>query len=160
MSKTSRRLLLAAASVLSIIIFLSIPFYGNWFNKRIMLPLNEISEQSLYMEPEARMEQRFGSSYTISRKVGEYLDARNAANDYVLLPPKDFVKEVGADYSVPEPVIFYYYTGKKAKWANSPGAEKSRYVVYYQQGKLQLLYVTEENIQRYIDFFRRYKISL
>ena len=43
---------------------------------------------------------------------------------------------MGIAYHVPEPAIFYYYTGLKTTWANSKQASKANWYVRAVNGKL------------------------
>jgi hypothetical protein len=141
--------------------FFSVTWYKEWFTKRVTTPIGDISEQLMYMEATERLQMRLGASYIVSTNVAKYLrEHKSDSNALVLLPPKEYIAQVKADFPVPEPIVFYYYTGVKAVWANSKDAEKANYVVLYQNNNLQLLPVNKQQLAEILKMFRQFKINL
>jgi hypothetical protein len=148
-------------SILIIVLFFSVTWYKEWFNKRIMTPLADFNEQLMYMEPRERLEMRHGHSYVVSNNIAKFLKAQKLEKEaLVLLPPKEYIKEVKAEFPVPEPVVFYYYTGIKAVWANSKDVEKANYVVLYQNNNLQLVAVNKDQLREVLKMFRQFNLHL
>jgi hypothetical protein len=112
------------------------------------------------MEPEDRLAIRLTHSYIISRSVGEKLRTKHQENSaIVLLPPQGYIKEAQADYPVPEPAVFYYYSGIRSKWINSPGIDSATHAVIYQGGEMQLLPLDDTIRKEIIDVFKRYNLK-
>ena len=105
--------------VLVIVLFFCIPFYNNWLYAKV-LNNNFILEVSNRSE-EARNIRRFGYSYTVFEDVAKALeDCRDVT---LLLPPDEYVTMNNVtDLVIPEPAVFYYFTGLRAVTANSPNA--------------------------------------
>lgn len=157
MGKSAKSVLLTIISIVIISIFLSIDFYHDWFVKRVVKPIDDINEQLTYMEPEERMELRLGMSYIISKGVADYLRKNHAdTSAIVLLPPQAYIKHYKANYPVPEPIVFYYYTGLKSKWISSPGVEKSNFAIIYQKNNIQLAPLNKQQLAEVLKVFRQY----
>jgi hypothetical protein len=161
MSQSSKRLVLTVISILIIVIYFNTEFYKDWIDRRVVGPISDIGEQLSYMEPHERKEMRLGTSYIVSYNVAKYLKTNKVdSNAIVLLPPKEYVKAMKADYAVPEPVVFYYYTGIKAVWPDSKDVQKANYAVIYQNNNLQLLPVNDQVRAEVLKIFKPYKIHL
>jgi hypothetical protein len=162
MTQGTKRILLTFISIIIIVVFFNVEFYRDWFRQRVLTPLSDMPDQFAYMEPEERLTGRLGSSYYVSVNIAKYLkDNKLDKGAVILLPPKDYIKENNAEYGVPEPVIFYYYTGLKAKWPDSPGADTSKFAIIYQNHNLQLIPL-QDTFQRndLLRFYKKYKIHL
>lgn len=112
--------------LLVIVLFFTIPFYNNWLYNKVLN--NNFLSEVKYLSPEARNIRRFGYSYTV------YEDIQSAVQNYnnamILMPPNEYVKSKKVkELVIPEPAVFYYFTGIKSVWANSPGAALANWVV-------------------------------
>jgi hypothetical protein len=62
---------------------------------------------------------------------------------------------------VPEPAVFYYYTGLRTIWANSPEASKANWYITAQNGGLVFdSVINQQALRDTIASFNKYKISL
>lgn len=157
--KSTRPLILAVVSFVIIILFFSFDIYKNWFHDRVYAPMQGFGEQLTYMEPQERLIGRLGNSYYISYNIGEWLrSSHKDSNALILLPPNDYMKEKKVDYPVPEPAVFYYYTGLKSVTVNNKGAEKANFAIVYQDGaNLQVVEINDANRAQIFNLFRQYK---
>lgn len=157
--KSTRPLILAVLSIVIIILFFSVDIYKLWFKDRVYGPVETIGEQLAYMDPHERMLARLTNSYFISYNIAEYLrKEKKDSNALILLPPVDYMRENKVDYPVPEPAVFYLYTGLKSVTANNKGAEKTNYAVVFQQGaNLQIIELNDQNRPQVLELFRKYK---
>lgn len=79
---------------------------------------------------ETRMTKRFGNNYVFSKQIADMFEKRGTKDRaLVLMPPSNYFTKMGAQYHVPEPAVFYYYTGLKTIWANSNDAIKANWYV-------------------------------
>lgn len=116
-------------SILLIAGFFVLPRNYEWI-QRVMGYGNSIRSQSLQLNEERRIQRRFGNEYTISKKIADSLAVKtDIKNVLILIPPSGYFKEKGIDYPVPEPAVFYYFTGIKTTWCNSPLAKKANWLV-------------------------------
>jgi hypothetical protein len=78
----------------------------------------------------------------------------------ILLPPRELTSKENANYMTPEPIVFYYYTGMRSKWANMPGAEKCAYAIVVRNGQLEMATFRPGEINAIIKEYKKYNISL
>ncbi len=81
------------------------------------------------MQPEQRMARRFKLDYTLSKQIADSFRIKKITNPLVLLPPSASFKKAGLNYVVPEPAVFYYFTGLRTVAFNGPMAMKANYMV-------------------------------
>jgi hypothetical protein len=160
MTSGSKQLLLALFSTMVIVIFLGVPFHRNWFASKVIAPLKILQEQLVYMEPVERLAGRLGNSYMISLAVADNIRKRNEEKTaIILLPPKAYIKEQQADYPVPEPAVFYYYTGLKSKWINSPGVDSITHALICVGSEVKLLPLDSFQKKEVLNLYRTYKLQ-
>lgn len=137
-----KELLLTAAGIILLTGFFMLPENNQWLQKRYFPYWNALGTQMKHTDPEYRKVQRYGNAYVYSRLIGQFFKNRGI-NDkvLVLLPPTEYFKKYGLDYDVPEPAVFYYYTGVRTIAPNSPDAMKAGW------------YAAVRNKQIYIDSF-------
>lgn len=157
--KSTKSLVLTVASLVIIVLFFSMELYKNWFRDRVYGPIESISEQLTYMEPHERMMARLHNSYLISYNIGEYLRKnRKDSNALLLLPPNEYLKENKIDFPVPEPAVFYLYTGLKSVASNNKGAEQTNFAIIVQPGaNLHIMELNDQNRPQVLALFRKYK---
>jgi hypothetical protein len=157
-----KKLLLTGISVLLIILFFLIPRNGAWFNSRIVGYWNDFTIQRSHLDLEYRKAKRLENSYSLSRQIADSVSrSGDESTALVLVPPSAYFKDRGIDYHVPEPAVFYYYTGVKTTWINSNMTEKANWIVAAENGKLKIIRVKERDVL--IDslaIFKRYPPSL
>ena len=121
-----KKLNLTLYPILVIVLFFTIPFYNNWLYSKVLN--NNFFTECSQMDLDARNIRRFGYSYTV------YKDIQNTLGDKkdvtLLLPPDKYVatKKI-PDLVIPEPAVFYYFTGIKSVWANSPDVSLANWVL-------------------------------
>ena len=138
------------------------PVYRTWLADIIKADL-KIKQQLKFMNEEGRKKVRWGVPYKLSKQIYDYFIRYkiNVKEVIVLLPPNELMKRNALKVSIPEPVVFYYYTGIKAKWANSPGAEDANYFVNIQNGEVIIAPVKSvEELNAVLSEFRQYDITL
>jgi hypothetical protein len=63
-------------------------------------------------------------------KVKEFVDKRKLNSPVILFEPNSYYRDsLHIQIRVPEPAIFYYYTGLKGVWTNSGEVNKARFLV-------------------------------
>lgn len=160
MTPASKKYVLTAVSTAIVIVFFSIPFYQNWYKNKVWIAVESIPEQLLYMEPEERLGARLTNSYRISAAVREDLKNKGLLDSaIVLLPPQGYIDAQKFDYPVPEPAVFYYYTGVRSKWTNSPGVENVTHALFVMKGVSKLIPVNDTILKEILKFYEPYPIK-
>lgn len=79
----------------------------------------------------------------------------------VLIPPSDYFKERGVDFDVPEPAVFYYYTGLKTTWITSPDTAKANWMIIAGNGHYKIVPVLDKStMYDSIKVFKKYPVRL
>lgn len=121
------RINLFLTGILVIILFVTIPQNNAWLYSKI-LEHNDIYMQAQHLNLEDRREMRYGDSYQVYKLLEKRLEGKK---DVVLLfPPEEYLKAMHLDKIViPEPAVFYYYTGVKSVWVTSSEVGSANYLV-------------------------------
>jgi hypothetical protein len=154
-------ILLVAAGI-SLLIFFGIEPNKLWLNQRILPYWEDFKEQKLNLDLEERKLSRYQTDYLFAKNVTGFFEKRgNADKVLLLLPPSDYFSANGLQIHVPEPAVFYYFTGLKTIWANSPEASKANWFITDKNGGLAFDSVTNKQVlQDTIAAFKKFKISL
>lgn len=122
-------LILTCTGIVLIIAFFLLPRYQKWAGT-VYSYWTDYQWQRDNTDLETRMTKRFGNSYTYSKHIAEALEKKGVKDKaLVLMPPGNYFTKMGLSYHVPEPAVFYYYTGLKTIWANSNDAIKANWYV-------------------------------
>ncbi len=154
---------LTLVAILIIVLFFNIPFYNNWMNTNILGDPFSISAHMEQMDLEQRKINRFGYSYLIYKELTNSYEKAGIKNGLVLLPPEKFLKERGVNnITVAEPMVFYYLTGKKAVWYDSPDVAKANCVLLPDNGgRIVLRKINNaDELKSLLDIFKQYKLDL
>ena len=156
------QVLLFLLSFLLMVIFFMLPRNNIWLRDRPLTYLKEALQQKDNLDTEYRKQQRWGNAYTVSKQIAGLLGPEKNNTDMLLLmPPRDYFTERKIDYPVPEPAVFYYYTGVKTVWANSKEAINAKRVVRAVNGRLFIDVVTDNyRLADSLQVFRKYNITL
>lgn len=154
--------ILLVAAVISMLIFFGIEPNKLWLNQRILPYWEDYKEQKLNLDLEERKLARYQTDYLFAKNVTGFFEKRGNANKVLLLlPPTDYFAANGLQIHVPEPAVFYYMTGLKTIWANSPEANKANWVLTAKNGGLGFdSVINKQVLQDTIAAFKKFKITL
>jgi hypothetical protein len=154
--------ILLVASIISLLIFFGLEPNKMWLDQRIMPYWEAYQEQKLDLDLEERKLARYQSDYEFAKNVTGFFEKRGTVNKtLVLIPASDYFKAHGLQIHVVEPTIFYYFTGLKTIWPNSPEASKANWYITARDGSLEFDSVTNQQALRdTIASFNKYKTSL
>jgi len=154
--------ILLVVAIISLLIFFGLEPNKMWLNQRIMPYWEDYKEQKLTLDLEERKLARYQTDYLFAKNVTGFFEKRGISNKtLVLLPSSDYFTAHGLQIHVPEPAVFYYFTGLKTIWANSPEASKANWYITANNGGLVFDSVTNQQaLQDTIASFNKYKISL
>lgn len=122
-------LILSFVGIALITVFFLIPRNRKWASL-VHSYWTDFQLQRNNTDIETRMRSRFGNNYVYSKKIAGILERKGLKQQaLVLMPPSSYFTKMGFKYHVPEPAVFYYYTGLKTIWANSKDAIKADWYV-------------------------------
>lgn len=106
------------------------------------------------------MASRYGISYTMSIKIKHVLEQRHVVHPIILFEPNSYYRDslhIYPKIRVPEPAVFYYYTGLEGVWINSPDAVKANFLVRITSKGVGLDIIrTPEQRQQILAFYKKY----
>jgi hypothetical protein len=154
--------ILLVVAIVSLLIFFGLEPNKMWLDQRIMPYWEDYKEQKLNLDLEERKLARYQTDYLFAKNVTAFFEKRGTVNKtLVLLPSSDYFNAHGLQIHVPEPAVFYYFTGLKTIWANSPEANKANWYITAKDGGLVFDSVTNQQaLLDTIASFNKYKISL
>jgi hypothetical protein len=123
--------ILTVISFLTIVLILNTEYYKVWFvDKPMQYWADFQKEKDDTSGIEDIMKGRFGVSYTICMKVKEFIAKKKVSNPVILFEPNSYYRDsLHIQIRVPEPAVFYYYTGLKGVWTTSGEVNKANYLV-------------------------------
>src|SRR5688500_19046921 len=120
-----KQFLLLGLSVILLLLFFKPSYFDKtnfnriWLDGRVMAYWDDYKEQKLNLDIEERKLARY-DGYKFAKDVTAFFEKRgNVDKVLLLLPPTDYFVTNGLQIHVPEPAVFYYFTGLKTIWANS-----------------------------------------
>lgn len=141
-------LILTFISIALITVFFLLPRNNRWA-RTVYAYWTDYKWQRNNTDIESRMAKRFGNNYAFSKQIADMFEQRGTKEQVlVLMPPSNYFTKMGVQYHVPEPAVFYYYTGLKTIWANSNDAIKANWYVHAKDNLLVVDSVINENAFR------------
>ena len=161
-SQMKKTILLTFISVSLLFLFFQFPRNQEWFSSRILAYWLDFISQKKHLGVEVRKKERWESSYTISKEIAGFFQKNNILkNALVLIPPSAYFEQKGINYDVPEPVVFYYYTGLKTIWINSPDTLNANWMVIADRGHYRVVSVPDKKtLSDSIESFKKYPVRL
>lgn len=132
-----RQLLLTLTALVLLAGFFLLPGNKVW-GEKVISYWKEFQQQRKQTGEEARLVKRFGNDYTFSVSIADKMKKNGQQQALVLIPPTNYFTRAGLKYHVPEPAVFYYFTGIKTVWANSNEAINADWYVHVNDGKILL----------------------
>ena len=88
-------------------------------------------DQMQNLDTTYRKQYRFGGSYMLYKDIARVLGTHDSAKGVVLLlPTTDYLRANNITESdMPEPAVFYYFTGITSVWANSPDVQRANWAL-------------------------------
>lgn len=150
-------LLLAGLLCIVVIITVNLSWYkgvwGYW---------NDFKRQIPHPDLEHRKAELLGNRYTVSKAIAIALRGeRQKGKVLLLVPPVQYFLQKGLYYHVPEPAVFYYYTGLKTVWHNTKDTVSITHAVEMKDGGIIIHRInSREQVSAILAEFRKYQITL
>lgn len=159
-----KRIVLAVLASLLILFFFKTEFYGNWYQLRITDSRERYDNEAENMDVEFRKQYRYANQYAIAKEILRRVREAKDTNAIILLPPNAYVQENSPEIirygRIPEPVVFYYFTGLKSVWTNSPEVNKANWALIIQNNDVQIVPINAEQRAMLLDMYKNYKPEL
>lgn len=158
-----RQFILFLVSAALITGFFLLKHNQSWLTERPLTYYREFPDQLKRMKEEDRKLSRFGSHYRISRQIAADLknQLKNTGQALVLVPATAYFKQYGVAYRVPEPVVFYYFTGIKTVWPDSKNAKQANWYVSVTNGQIHVTGINnQQQLLDTIAAFNKFETTL
>lgn len=134
--KSSKRIPLLVISLLLVCVFFFLPQNRKWVQKTVLSYGSDFIRQKDKPGIEERRRERYGQAYIQSVNIAGFFRGSRDTALLVLIPPETYFSKHNIIYPVPEPAVFYYYTGLKTTWAKSPAARRANWYACVRDGKI------------------------
>ncbi len=153
--------LLTIISALLVILVLNVGYYKEWFQaKPLQYWTDFLKEKDDTLSIEGVMASRYGVAYTMSMRIKQVLEQKHVTNPVILFEPNSYLRDSLHLYPkirVPEPAVFYYYTGLEGVWINSPDTGKASFLVRISSKGVGLDVIkTPEQRHQLLAFYKKY----
>ncbi len=151
--------ILTVISFLLVVLVLNAGYYKLWFQaKPLQYWTDFLKEKDDTSDAIGIMKARFGLPYTISIRIKEVLQQKKIAHPIILFEPNSYYRDsLHSPVRVPEPAVFYYYTGLEGVWTNSPNAMKANYIVRLNKKGLNLDIIKDsQQVRQLLAYYKKY----
>lgn len=123
--------ILTVISFLLIFITLNEGYYKTWFEEKPIQYWTDFQTQKTDTSSiGGRMAARYGVGYSICMKVKEFVEKKKLVDPVILFEPNSYYRDsLHIPIKVPEPAVFYYYTGLTGVWMTSKDVKKARFLL-------------------------------
>ena len=125
-----RELLLSVALLSFFVGYMALPSNRQWLSNRIIPFIKDIEIQRHHLDYEYRKKCRHGDVYLKAQRIKAAVDQCqqfNRQTDFLLFPSTAYFKRNGFAFTVPDPVIFYYFSGIKTTLSVNPDVMKCKW---------------------------------
>ncbi len=137
MSSRNKQLILCMAGVPALVLFFLLPPNKTWFRETVIDYWKAFTWQRKNLDPEHRRTLRYDSSYIYSKQIASLFQQKGIdGRALVLVPGTRYFEQYHIHYPVPEPVVFYYFTGLATIRPADSGAVAANWYVCVKDGKL------------------------
>jgi len=154
-----KTLLLTIVSISTIFLVLSLGYNRTWFFDKPLFYWDAFLKQSAYHASlEDIRRARYGQVYMLCMTVKEDVAGMKIKDPLILFEPNGYYRDsLHSDLRMPIPAVFYYYTGLRSVWINSPGVEKANCLVRVENGKAKVEPIlSSEQLQAILTRYRKF----
>lgn len=153
--------LLSVVALASILLVLNLGYYQEWFRAKPLQYWSDfLKEKDDTAGDFSIRTQRYGISYTISMRVRDVMRKKNLPHAVILFEPNSYYRDSLKIYPrirVPEPAVFYYYTGLEGVWTNSPNVNKANFLLHITPKSVTLDSIhSPQQIQEILARYKKY----
>jgi hypothetical protein len=155
--------LLTVLSFFFILLLLNVGHYKEWFQAKPLQYWGDFLVQWNDTSGAVEiMKDRYGISYTMSIKIKEVVAKNKVAHPVILFEPNSYYRDaLHIQIRVPEPAVFYYYTGLEGVWTNSPNVGKANFLLRVSnKGAVLDDIKSPEQLQKILLFYKKFTPTL
>ena len=143
-------------AVLAILLFFVLPANNGWLYQKVLNSNVTFTDQVQHLSTLERNQSRFGKSYDFYLLTAKKLAP--APNVLLMLPPNDYLKKVNvAEIEMPEPAIFYYFTGLSAVTTASDEVLRANWALVPMNGTIALRKIkNRQQLDSLIALYKQY----
>jgi hypothetical protein len=156
------KVLYTGAAIIAFLVFKNIGNNKDWFMKVGGYWDAFLDQKDGDLSIEEIKRERLGGPYIVSKMVEQYFRENKIKDPVVLMEPNDYLLEQNiVPFKMPEPIIFYNYTGLKVVWMNSRNVADATHFVSIQRSGLKIVPVeSKEHLQQILNQFKNYTPSI
>lgn len=129
-----RQLVLLCAAVFFVVAFFSIDHNRTWLNNRILNFHTNIAEELEHPDCESRKQFKWNAPYIFTEMISRYFDSIKETKPVLLTPTAHYLRAKGINFSIPEPIVCYYYSGLYTRDSLSKNKYDARWAIYISDG--------------------------
>ncbi len=135
-----RQALLLLAACVVMFSYFSVSINNRLYNNKLRYFGRTVAMQWPHMSLQDRYRARFGDdAYLFTQYIKFYVDSPKVNNPLILLPPPEYLKMYNfTAMVVPEPIVYYYFTGHQCVTTQSQNVYDANYAVYLNKGHLAI----------------------
>ncbi len=157
----SKKIQLSIVAIIAIVIFFQLPVNKAWLDDVILVDVSLIPAQLDYMDEEYRNQARYKESYQLEMAIKGFFDQTPSVKPLLLLPPTGYFKAKGLNFPIPEPAIFYYFTGIRSVWTNSKMIDSANWVVIPADNQMYIFPIQNRHqLDSFLTIFKPYPPTL
>lgn len=142
----NKQITLAVITVLVTILFFRIETNRKWINDKIMPFKDGIYDELDSMSLEDRKFIRWQGAYSSTVELSRFMDSARFKKSLILIPPQKYFNDNHLPVIMPEPIVFYYFSGLKTILPTSKHLYKAGWGLFITQDREMTLH---EIVNRY-----------
>jgi hypothetical protein len=156
--KPEKNITLFAIAIILISLFFLLPRNREWMAQRVLTYWKDFQQQKSATGLEKRKAERYETSYTYSKWISDYFEKKGVKKQVlVLVPPASYFDSKGIKYPVPEPAVFYYFTGLKTVRPIDSTAQQANWFVHAANKSLIIdSFPNNQSLKDSLDSFRKF----
>jgi hypothetical protein len=142
-----KRISLFLFAVLAVLLLYRTPAYHKWVTGKFGGEYTGFKDDIQHLSVPERMDSRFGTTYEAQMAIVNMLHKVRAVDPVMLFPPKSYVnalKPSDGNFDVPEPAVFYYFTGIRSVDKTSQSVNAANWVLLVRDHKLMVFRIRSD----------------
>jgi hypothetical protein len=159
-NKVMSSIVLTCLVSMAIFLFTRLEWNKLWFEK-VTSYWDAYKEQK---DSDASLEdikiERLGISYKLSKDIEQTFRQKKVKNPTILFEPNSYLEQ-SVGFKMPEPIVFYYYTGLKSVWMNSKNVNEATHLIRLKDGRMFIDSISSpEVLKQILDQYKSYTPAL
>lgn len=149
-------IVLTCASLFILFLFTRMEINKLWFEKVTSYWDAYQEQKNSDASIEEIKEERWGMTYKISKQIAKYFADRHVKHPVVLFEPNTYLEKT-MGFTMPEPVVIYYFTGMKSVWTDCKTVNEATHIVRFKNGNMSIDSIrSPQELQQILTFYKPY----